>query len=238
MYADRRPALYERRRELKWCLAIATQATKYVEFGVVSERVVFSHAVAIIASDSFGLFAVLSSSFHKAWARKYCSYNLALLRYSPSDLFETFPLPANFEGLENIGDRFYQKRRIVMIERGEGLTATYNRFHDQSEQSDDIARLRVLRMEMDHAVATAYDFNDLDLGHDFHKTKQGERFTISESARHAVLDRLLHLNHERYREEVESGLHAKGKSRSRVKTKGAAKLMEQPELLHIPTEDF
>ena len=50
-----------------------------------------------------------------------------------------------------------------------------------------------------------------DLGHDFHETKQGLRFTISESARREVLDRLLRLNHERYEEEVRQGLHDKGK---------------------------
>jgi hypothetical protein len=36
------------------------------------------------------------------------------------------------------------------------------------------------------------------------------RFTINEEARHEVLGRLLKLNHERYAEEVEWGLHEKG----------------------------
>lgn len=45
-------------------------------------------------------------------------------------------------------------------------------------------------------------WQDIDLGHDFHETKQGLRYTISETARREVLDRLLLLNHERYAEEV------------------------------------
>jgi hypothetical protein len=49
----------------------------------------------------------------------------------------------------------------------------------------------------------------LDLGHGFHPTKQGERYTISEPARRIVLDRLLALNHQRYQEEVAAGLHDK-----------------------------
>ena len=57
-------------------------------------------------------------------------------------------------------------------------------------------------VEMDNAVAAAYGWTDLDLGHGFHETKQGVRFTISEPARREVLDRLLKLNHERYAEEV------------------------------------
>jgi hypothetical protein len=62
---------------------------------------------------------------------------------------------------------------------------------------------------MDQAVVAAYGWNDLDLGHGFHATKQGERYTISESARRTVLDRLLQLNHERYAEEVKTGVHEK-----------------------------
>jgi hypothetical protein len=61
-------------------------------------------------------------------------------------------------------------------------------------------------MEMDNAVAATYGWTDLDLGHGFHETKQGIRFTISEPARREVLGRLLKLNHERYEEEVRQGL--------------------------------
>jgi hypothetical protein len=51
---------------------------------------------------------------------------------------------------------------------------------------------------------------DLDLGHGFHQTKQGLRYTISAAARRTVLDRLLALNHQRYAEEVAEGLYDKG----------------------------
>ncbi|HMQ35141.1 MAG TPA: hypothetical protein PKD53_30765, partial [Chloroflexaceae bacterium] len=46
--------------------------------------------------------------------------------------------------------------------------------------------------------------------------------TISEAARREVLDRLLRLNHERYAEEVEAGLHDKGAKKA-AKGAGAAK---------------
>jgi hypothetical protein len=62
---------------------------------------------------------------------------------------------------------------------------------------------------LDKAVAAAYGWDDLDLGHGFHETKQGLRFTISEPARREVLQRLLKLNHQRYEEEVKQGLHSK-----------------------------
>ena len=125
------------------------------------------------------------------------------MRYTPSDCFETFSFPLDLSGLDNIGERCYAHRQGVMQSRQEGLTKTYNRFHDAEESAEDIERLRELHMEMDQAVAGAYGWGDLDLGHGFHETKQGVRYTISEEARREVLDRLLLLNHERYAEEVE-----------------------------------
>ena len=209
IYGRTRPALYERLASLELTLVIGTQATKYVAFAFVPTRTVFSHSLAIVADDSFSLFAAVSSSIHEVWARRYGSYNLALLRYSPSDLFDTFPLPHAGSELDNIGRSYYEHRHGRMLERGEGLTDTYNRFHNRGEQSSDIARLRALHEEMDQAVAAAYGWSDLDLGHGFHATKQGERYTLSEPARRTVLDRLLALNHQRHAEELAAGLHEK-----------------------------
>lgn len=52
--------LYEKVRGIEWCLAIATQATKYVAFGVITKPMIFSNALAILTLDSFATFAVLS----------------------------------------------------------------------------------------------------------------------------------------------------------------------------------
>jgi hypothetical protein len=97
-----------------------------------------------------------------------------------------------------------------MLSRQEGLTATYNRFHNPEEGAGDIVHLRELHVEMDRSVASAYawgeeiqnsEFKILNLEHGFHETAQGIRFTVSESARREVLSRLLRLNHERWEEE-------------------------------------
>jgi hypothetical protein len=112
-----------------------------------------------------------------------------------------------------------------MKQRSEGLTTTYNRFHDPAEAAADIQTLRNLHVEMDLAVASTYGWSDLNLDHGFHQTKQGTRFTISESARREVLGRLLKLNHERYAEEVAQGLHDKKKGKAAKapwKSKGTA----------------
>ena len=56
-------------------------------------------------------------------------------------------------------------------------------------------------------------WSDLDLGHGFHQTKQGIRYTISEVARREVLDRLLALNHERYAQEQSAPNNRRGNPR-------------------------
>src|SRR5262249_16013288 len=135
--------------------------------------------------------------------------------YTPSNCFETFPLPLRVETVREVGEIYHIERRSVMLCRGEGLTKTYNRFHDPDESSIDIQKFLDLHVEMDKAVAGAYGWSDLDLGHGFHETKQGTRFTVSEPARREILARLLKLNHERYAGEVAQGLHdKKGKAKA------------------------
>lgn len=178
---------------------------------------VFSDQVVVFIPTGRWWFAVLQSSFHESWCRRFGKYFKGDFRYNSSDCFYSFPLPEDNSaaGAARAGEIFFQARRQVMQTRQEGLTKTYNRFHDRSEQSQDIAQLRALHNEMDQAVAAAYGWTDLDLGHGFHKTKQGIRYTISESARRTVLDRLLALNHQRYEEEVKAGLHEKKKGKGK-----------------------
>lgn len=115
-----------------------------------------------------------------------------------------------------------------MLNRSEGLTKTYNRFHRRDEDSADIAELRKLHVEMDNAVAAAYGWMDLDLGHGFYETKAGIRYTVSEPARREILDRLLTLNHERHEEEVKRGLHDKDKPKSKSAGKRSKKAGSGP----------
>jgi len=177
--------------------------------GQIDTSTIPSEQVVVFAFDSYSWFGVLQSSFHEVWARQYAGTLRTDLRYSVGDCFETFPRPLEVECVEGIGGRYYEHRSRVMHVRREGMTKTYSRFHNSEETSADIQEFRNLHVEMDQAVAAAYGWVDLDLGHGFHETKQGVRFTISEPARCEVLQRLLKLNHERYAEEVRQGLHDK-----------------------------
>ena len=177
---------------------------------------VFHEKLICFPEEDEAFFAVMQSTLHWDWVREYTStLGATTLNYSPSACFVTFPFPPFVESMREVAKCYDEHRRRIMLTREEGLTKTYNRFHDPNDTSDDIQKLRELHVEMNQAVATAYCWDDIDLGHGFHETKQGCRYTISEPARREVLQRLLKLNHERYEEEVKDGLHNK-KSKSKA----------------------
>ena len=207
-YAERAPALYATIAGMERVL-VGVQTSKYLSLSFQAPGIVFSHMTVVFAIQDLSDFAVMNTSFHSDWILEHCSTLETRLRYLPSDGFETFPFPRERTSLEDIGARYDDHRRSIMLSRQEGLTKTYNRFHNSKDTSEDIQLLRDLHVEMDHAVATAYGWTDLELGHGFHETKQGLRFTVSEPARREILDRLLQLNHERYEEEVKQGLQDK-----------------------------
>lgn len=178
---------------------------------------VFSHKLGVFATDHSGYLAFLSSTLHTLWAWKQSSTMKSDLNYSPSDVYETFPQPELTARINRAGQNLNSFRQSVMLGRQLGLTKLYNLVHDPAATDEDIRRLRELHTEIDYATVEAYGWDDLDLGHGFHDTRQGRRFTIASQVQVEVLDRLLELNHERYAEEVRQGLHAKKKTRTRVK---------------------
>jgi hypothetical protein len=215
------PAKELREQLLYSNLAFGCAETTHVQLAFVSiptQEFLLKHTAIFFPATDWAEFAILQSNVHGVFAWKYGIRRKEDLRYSPKRCSKTFPLPSllfqdNFcsrSALEHLGLEYHEHRQSVVRTRQEGITTIYNRFHDPNEKSEDIQRLRALHVEMDNAAAAAYGWQTLALGHDFHPTKQGMRFTISEAARVEVLDRLLALNHERYAEEVRLGLHDKG----------------------------
>lgn len=152
---------------------------------------------------------------HELWARAFSSSLEDRLRYTPSDCFETFPLPAAFETdptLEAIGEAYHDHRAQLMVARNQGMTPTYNRFHDRIDQDADIIELRRLHHEMDRAMLRAYGWDDLadtaapefltEDSEDDHKYQN--RLFWPASFRDELLARLLKLNEERAAEEREA----------------------------------
>jgi hypothetical protein len=97
-----------------------------------------------------------------------------------------------------------------MVEANEGMTKTYNRFHDPAERSPAIVRLRELHAEMDAAVLRAYGWDDLaEIAEARFLTEADEpeyayqgRLFWPAPFRDQVLARLLDLNRERAAEEA------------------------------------
>ena len=197
---------------------------------------VFSHKLAVFATDRFTDQAVLSSSLHLMWVMRYSSTMRTDLNYSPSDVFETFPRPEPTAELEAIGRTLDAERREIMLRRGLGLTRLYNLVNDpglKAGADPDVDRMRAIHVELDAAVAAAYGWEDLDLAHGFHTYRKMTRWTVPPATRVEILDRLLEENHRRAAAEAAaaaaSGRSAPGGPGSR-RTRGrkSAKAVQTP----------
>jgi hypothetical protein len=73
-------------------------------------------------------------------------------------IFQGTPLAPS---LEAIGKEYYEYRAQLMVANNQGLTATYNRFHDPDEYDPAILKLRDLHNQMDRAVLDAYGWKDI-----------------------------------------------------------------------------
>ena len=108
-----------------------------------------------------------------------------------------------------------------MVRNNEGLTKTYNRFHDPNERSPDILKLRELHAAMDRAVLDAYGWTDLKPTCEFlldyeedededesgggRRRKKPWRYRWPDDFRDEVLARLLELNKQRAEQEALAG---------------------------------
>ena len=131
-----RPELYDAIRGLKRVLVIS-RVGQAAAFAFLPAGMVYSEQTIVFADEMSSLFSLLQSRPHELWARFFASSMKDDMRYTPSDCFETFPFPPNFEAdptLESAGRSYYDFRAALMIRNNEGLTKTYNRFHDPDER--------------------------------------------------------------------------------------------------------
>jgi hypothetical protein len=197
---------------------VGPQTAKWWAVAFVPPDWVFTHALNVFALEDGGHAAVLSSTLHDAWARRYSGSLETRLRYSPSDCFQSFPFPEDVSSLDEIGEHYLNYRKETLLSTGQGLTQIYNHVHEQPEDTTEpIEELRRLRRELDRAVTDAYGWTDTDLVHDFRETPLGLRYTISDVTKTEILDRLLELNHTQHAQEVTQGLHDKPKRKRLTK---------------------
>ena len=192
-YAEKRPAMRRAIASLDEMIVIA-RVSRTVMPVRISTGCVPSEMIVVFATDSFADQAVLSSSMHQMWAIKYGSGMRNDPRYTPSDVFETFPRPAPTDQLDEIGRILDTERREIMLRRDLGLTKLYHLVNDPdiADISDsDVAHMREIHVELDRAVMDAYGWGDVLLNHGFHSYRQMVRWTVSPEARVVILDRLL-----------------------------------------------
>jgi hypothetical protein len=86
--------------------------------------------------------------------------------------------------------------------------------------------MRLLHVEVDVAVAAAYGWADVELGHGFHTYRQVRRWTVSPAARVELMDRLLEENLRRAKTQEEQQVSAPAGRKGR-KRRGAPALENQ-----------
>jgi hypothetical protein len=215
-FGERAPALFASTSHLRSVLAVVLYSSNLC-IARLPTGMVFTHKLNVFAFNSPADFCLLQCRVHELWARFLSSTLKDDLAYAPSDCFETFPFPINWESnpdLQEAGRDYYEFRATLMVRNKQGLTKTYNRFHDPEERSDEFRRLRALHDAMDRAVLDAYGWTDIrqvpehepEFGEeqsdddDFSgakKAKHKYRLRWPEETRDEVLARLLILNEQR-----------------------------------------
>lgn len=209
-YWNPRPGLYSRVSDTEYVL-VTTRHNPHSSFAIVKADQVFAESLVVFPNATAAFFCILQSHVHEVWSRFFSSSMKDDLRYAPSDCFETFPFPPNWEGnavLESAGTHYHEMRSAIMIDHNEGLTKTYNRFNDPDENDPQILKLRELHVAMDKVVLAAYGFDDIDTTCDFYLDYEVEdedegagrtrrkpwRYRWPDEVRDEVLARLLELN--------------------------------------------
>ncbi|WP_316226738.1 Eco57I restriction-modification methylase domain-containing protein [Bradyrhizobium sp. SZCCHNS3052] len=214
-YGERSSGLYNAIKG-KTRLLCTIFTSPHMSFCFVGNSFVFANMVIILPNETSSGFSVLQSRIHETWTRFFASTLEDRLRYAPSDCFSTFPFPSSYEtgaALETVGQNYHDHRAALMVAANEGMTKTYNHFHDADDRGDAIQTLRDLHDAMDRAVLRAYGWHDLadELCPEFltedtedDHTYQGRYFWPADQ-RDRVLARLLALNAERHAEEMAAG---------------------------------
>jgi hypothetical protein len=240
MFARPASNLADASRGLERVLAIP-RVCQYTSFTILQAEAVFSEQLIVFPLDNTeAAISALQSRPHEVWVRFFASTFGDGLRYTPSDCFETFPFPENWDdnpALEAAGKAYYEFRAALMVRNDEGLTKTYNRFHNPDERDSEILKLRELHAAMDRVVLDAYGWSDIKTNCEFlldyeieeegwGDKKKPWRFRWPDEVRNEVLARLLELNAERAKEEARSGAVA---AKKRGKKTGAKREFKTPD---------
>lgn len=261
---DKRTELYAAIMPLRRVL-VCSFISSHLPFTFLPPNWIYSKQLVVIPSDDAWAFAMLQSNAHSIWARLQSATMKSDLSYSIGDALRTFPLPrSGARRVRDAGEVLFEARREIVSGMREGLTSTYNRFHDPNEDSTDILRLRELHAAMDRAVLDAYGWQDIvpvcefipefddeeDEDDNGRPKKKKFRYKWPEAIHDEILARLLELNRQRAEEERreagdlpvvwEDGLSDSATKPKRGRGKNAAKndtIAEKPTLFNADEQE-
>ena len=229
IYGENRPGLMRALSDVQEVFVLS-RVSPNLAIAKVPATAVFADSCVVFTNT--GLVS-LFSSVHELWARLLSSSMKDDLRYSPSDCFQNFPVPANnaqSNYLNSVVSDYLEHRSSMMLETNLGLTKSYNRFHDPLDRKPDIIELRRLHAAMDDAVLRAYGWDDLaDMAADTSRTGAAPRFLHQTDEpefayqkryhwpawfRDKVLAKLLELNRARAAEEAKADTDSKMKPKA------------------------
>ena len=185
-----------------------SRVSHWLQLAFLPPDMVYAESLIVYPLQTFAAFCTMQSRLHEEWAYFFGSSMKDDLRYTPSDCFETFPFPTGWEtlpSLEAAGRAYYEFRADLMVENNEGMTKTYNRFHNPDEWDPRFVELRKLHAAMDRAVLDAYGWHDISTECGFYldyeidedtwgNKKKPYRFRWPDHVRDGILGRLLELN--------------------------------------------
>jgi len=245
-YAEKRVELYEAIRNLKRVLVNPLYGS-HLCFVFLDSKQVFANKLNVMPFEAPAAFSLLQGRVHEIWARHFSSTLKDDLAYAPSDCFETFPFAPRWlenHALDVVGREYLDFRSALMVRNKEGLTETYNRFHNPHESNPDIAHLRALHDSLDRAVLDAYGWSDIrptcEFILDFEdqeadatdkptKRRKPYRYRWPEEINDEVVARLLEINAERAAAEARAQPSARSAHRvqtTRVKSTRSTPLLE------------
>jgi hypothetical protein len=149
-------------------ILVVAQVSKTLGFVFVSKDQIVSMMCIVLANQSNIHFSIIKSQLHRDWVHQYGSALKSDIRYTPSDVYETFPFPLNINSnqehiLESYGGVYHEHRRQLMLDIQLGLTKTYNLFHSNaiSKQivNDKDKQVMTLQKHLDKTPNTI-PFND------------------------------------------------------------------------------
>jgi hypothetical protein len=211
---------------------VRSLTSKHHAFTIVSNSggIVFDQTLIVFTKMDWGLLAQLSSRAHEVWALFFGATLENRPRYNIVDCFESYPmLVSQSDAVDRTGHEYFTFRQTLMMRRNEGLTETYNRFHDPDETDPGTVSLREVHAAMDRAVLDAYGWTDIQPTCEFildyededddtdrkpSKRKKPWRYRWPDDIRDEILGRLLELNASRAADETRILPRALGRRRT------------------------